>query len=106
MRHINELNIVGDGADRRVETKDVSESCQEIVVNYPRTASDLSSEGKARFASLATKGLAHLGFDTAELRSFTQKLWENAGSVGSTSFDDDSDNTLEVVINGVTYVPA
>lgn len=77
-RHINDLNIVGSGSQKRVETKDMTQDTPEVTVKYPRPSNGLNSEEKARFASFAQKGLAHLGFDTYGLRAFVRKAWDQA----------------------------
>lgn len=106
MRDINELNVIGETGDyKRVETKDEAQSCQEVVVRYPRNASDLSADERARFASLAAKGLAHLGFTEGNLNEFVQGKWAEADAEASASSEPTADcEGRTVTIDGVTYV--
>lgn len=103
MRNINDLNWVGTGTNRRVETKDGADN-QQVVVTYPRPANGLSTDEKARFASFAAKGLAHLGFGGAsEVHAFARQLKDQADSEAApkaTASDDCGDT---IVVNGITY---
>lgn len=104
MRHVRDLNIVGSGFDRRVETKDGKDN-QEVVTTYPRPANGLSTDEKARFASYAAKGLAHLGFSGAsDVHAFARKLWDTAASeskAAEVTADPCAGST--VTINGKQY---